>query len=162
MDLKLFNIKWKTGKTLLAKATAKLLRKENNRFGSGAFIPLNASDIICSAIGESEKLLTSTFESARKRAPSVIFIDEFQALFTSRDKGNGSGTKGSGRLASTLLTLMDDLTQWRDANTAVAPDSSIEIDDKRVVVLAATNTPWLVDGAFLRSGRFDRVSTRVI
>lgn len=100
--------------------------------------------------------MTSTFESARKKAPSVIFIDEFQALFTSRDKGNGSGTKGSGRLASTLITLMDDIRQWKDANTEVAQDSGI--GDKRVVVLAATNTPWLIDGAFMRAGRFDRVS----
>lgn len=103
-------------------------------------------------------MLASTFEIARKKAPSVIFIDEFQALFTSRDKGNGNGTKGSGRLASTLLTLMDDITTWRDTNTKVAHNNDQENNHKRVVVLAATNTPWLIDGAFMRSGRFDRVS----
>ena len=153
-----------TGKTLLAKAISQVMIHVANENGSatrGAFISLKASDIVCSEVGQSEKLLSSAFETARKRSPSVIFIDEFQALFTSRDKEDGSGGKGSGRLASTLLTLMDDVTKWKDANETVAhtmDGSSNLIEKNRVVVLAATNTPWMVDRAFLRSGRFDRVS----
>jgi len=54
---------------------------------------------------------------------------------------------------------MDDVTKWRDANASVAHVTSTHLVGKsRVVVLAATNTPWMVDRAFLRSGRFDRVS----
>ena len=105
--------------------------------------------------------MSSTFETARKRSPSVIFIDEFQALFTSRDKEDGTGGKGSGRLASTLLTLMDDVTKWKDANETIVHTtigSGNSIEKNHVIVLAATNTPWMVDRAFLRSGRFDRVS----
>ena len=153
-----------TGKTLLAKATSQMMIDLASGDGSGeisngSFISLKASDIVCSEVGKSEKLLSSTFEIARMRCPSVIFIDEFQALFTSRDNENGTGSKGSGRLASTLLTLMDDVTKWRDANASVAHVTSTHLVGKsRVVVLAATNTPWMVDRAFLRSGRFDRVS----
>ncbi len=136
-----------TGKTLLAKATLNLLRNScNNLESEESFIPLNASDIVCSEIGKSEKLLTSTFEIAQKKTPSVIFIDEFQALFTSRD--NGNGTTSSSRLTSTLLTLMDEISE--------SEEDTLKPDDKRVIVLAATNTPWLIDRAFLR--RFNRVS----
>ena len=124
----------------------------------GTFMSLKASDIVCSEVGKSEKILSSTFETARKRSPSVIFIDEFQALFVSRGTENDTGGKGSSRLVSTLLTLMDDVTKWRDANLSVAPVTNNEIIENRVIVLAATNAPWMVDRAFLRSGRFDRVS----
>lgn len=155
-----------TGKTLLAKATSQVMIQLAGGSGGnteGVFISLKASDIVCSEVGKSEKLLSSTFETARKRSPSVIFIDEFQALFTSRDKEDGTGGKGSGRLASTLLTLMDDVTKWRDANLSVDHVTSSQIVEKnRVVVLAATNTPWMVDRAFLRAGRFDRVSMHLV
>ena len=156
------------GKTLLAKATAQMM-EPSPRDGvssrglgeaGGLFISLSASDIARSEVGQSEKLVAKAFETARDNAPSVIFIDEFQALFTSRD-GVGGGGKSSGRLASTLLQCMDDISKWRDTDQSVAPLTTNEdFESDRVVVLGATNTPWMVDRAFLRAGRFDRVSKR--
>jgi ATP-dependent 26S proteasome regulatory subunit len=141
------------GKTLLAKAVAKLLNVSQSSLG-GAFISLRSSDIVRAEVGTSEKMVASAFELARKNAPSVIFIDEFQALFTERSSG------GSAKLASTLLQCMDDVKRWRDVSSSAGNNG--ENNDKgagssRVVVLGATNTPWMVDSAFLRPGRFDRV-----
>ena len=156
-------------KTLLARATAQSLRSAatptTDRIGEtngGAFISLHASDIARSTVGSSEKLVVSIFEMARKNAPSVVFIDEFQALFTNRDGG------GSSRLAATLLQCMDDITRWGQSDIAVGEDApnvpntltTKEFESgscNRVVVLAATNAPWMVDGSFLRRGRFDRI-----
>ncbi|CAN0202854.1 unnamed protein product, partial [Hapterophycus canaliculatus] len=72
-----------TGKTLLAKAAAT---------ETGAtFIELKISDVVRGEIGESEKAVDRAFRTARELAPSIIFIDEFQALFASRDAGGGTG-----------------------------------------------------------------------
>ena len=148
-----------TGKTLLAKATAQLMQADSTndegegKIGKGLFLSLSASDIVRSEVGKSEKLVTSAFQSAMENAPSVIFIDEFQALFTSRDGGSGSS-----RLASTLLQCMDDIAKWTSVDKSIAKNqNSLDLNSNRVVVLAATNTPWMVDKAFLRTGRFDRV-----
>ena len=85
----------------------------------------------------------------------MIFIDEFQALFTDR-----STSGGSSRFSSTLLSLLDDIGRWEIADQQ-ANNSKIILEDgtssQRVVVMAATNTPWMVDSAFLRPGRFDHV-----
>jgi SpoVK/Ycf46/Vps4 family AAA+-type ATPase len=110
------------------------------------------SDIVRAEIGSGEKMVVLAFETARMNAPSVVFIDEFQALFTERSSG------GSGRLSTTLLQCMDDVKRWRLADKSVSSSEGDEANrDSRVVVLAATNTPWMVDKAFLRPGRFDRV-----
>jgi SpoVK/Ycf46/Vps4 family AAA+-type ATPase len=140
------------GKTLLAKAVAKLLNVSQSSLG-GAFIALRSSDIVSAEVGTSEKMVASAFELARKNAPSVIFIDEFQALFIERSSG------GSAKLASTLLQCMDDVKRWRDTSSSVGSnrENHDEGAESRVVVLGATNTPWMVDSAFLRPGRFDRV-----
>eukprot|EP00978_Attheya_sp_CCMP212_P002841 scaffold5839_cov49-Attheya_sp.AAC.5 len=148
-----------TGKTLLARAIAKSLRSQSNSNSNGAggaertgaFLTLKASEIVRSQVGNSEKLVVSAFETARSNAPAVIFIDEFQALFTDRSGG------GSGRLASTLLQCMDDVTKWKDADRDASASSFSNNNTPRVVVLGATNAPWMVDKAFLRPGRFDRV-----
>lgn len=138
---------------MLAKAVAKTLRAQgvNVPYIGGAFISLSSADIVRAEVGTSEKMVLSSFQTARANAPSVIFIDEFQALFTERSRG------GSSRLSSTLLDCMDDL-QTRRGNAPTNHDDSDEAIKKgRVLVLAATNTPWMVDSAFLRPGRFDRV-----
>jgi len=140
----------------MAKAVAKLLRSGNPRALSvgGAFVSLNISDIVSSEIGSGEKALVSAFETARMNGPSVIFIDEFQALFTERDNG------GSGRLTTTLLQLMDEVGKLSDldhlAKVDEGPLSLLGDHSVHTVILAATNTPWMVDRAFLRPGRFDR------
>ena len=153
-----------TGKTLLAKAVARLLKAppgshddgNNNALAlGGTFISLSSSDIVRAEIGTSEKMVVSAFEFADKNAPSVIFLDEFQALFTERSRG------GSGKLATTLLQCLDDIKRWQEVDKSAAyatkDNTSDIIGSHRVIVLAATNTPWMVDSAFLRPGRFDRV-----
>eukprot|EP00934_Nitzschia_sp_Nitz4_P007355 Nitzschia sp. Nitz4//scaffold162_size51285//45975//49854//NITZ4_006978-RA/size51285-processed-gene-0.47-mRNA-1//-1//CDS//3329538000//7345//frame0 len=148
------------GKTILAKALASLLRApKNHSAGSavlgGTFISLGSSDLVQAEVGTSEKMLVSAFDFAEKNSPSVIFLDEFQALFTERSRG------GSGRLASTLLQCMDKIQQWSKVQQHAKLNSESSEDAggtaNRVVVLGATNTPWMVDSAFLRTGRFDRV-----
>lgn len=149
-----------TGKTLLAKAVASLLRSQDSSKAhlGGAFISLDSSEIVQAEIGSSEKIIVSTFRTARENAPSVVFIDEFQALFTERSAG------GSGKLTSTLLQCMDDIKIWKDANRRSKDGSTAAISNHPdhfstsdlVLVLGATNTPWMVDNSFLRPGRFDR------
>ena len=136
-----------TGKTLLARSISQMLKKANP--SGGAFISINSTDVARAEIGTGEKLLKEAFETASLNAPAVVFIDEFQALFADRSSG------GSSRLTSTLLTLMDDSSSW--AELAQTKRNSKSNDSNRIVVLAATNTPWMVDKAFLRTGRFDRV-----
>ncbi len=85
-------------------------------------------------------------------AVQVIFLDEFQALFTDRNRG------GSGRLTTTLLQCLDDIKMWYERDRIMKDGEIASLDEgKRVVVIAATNTPWMIDSAFLRPGRFDRV-----
>ena len=82
----------------------------------------------------------------------VIFLDEFQALFTDRNRG------GSGKLTTTLLQCLDDIKIWYEMDETMKSNQYAPPEEgKRVVVIAATNTPWMIDSAFLRSGRFDRV-----
>ena len=143
-----------TGKTLLAKATALALESESPI--GGAFINLRATDIVRGEVGRSEKLVVSCFELARANTPAVVFIDEFQSLFTER------GGTGSSQLASTLLQCMDDVSRWRNADALVEKHKKNEEDifdvgRGRIIVLGATNVPWMIDKAFLRPGRFDRV-----
>ena len=147
-----------TGKTLLAKAVALQLNQTDgvNNAG-GAFVSLKASDIVRPEVGNSEKLIVSAFETARLNSPSVIFIDEFQALFGDRE----GGSFVLGQLASTLLQCMDDINRWAEESNNTRPlDANNSATDSqansRIVVLAATNTPWMIDKAFMRPGRFDR------
>ncbi|GAX10280.1 hypothetical protein FisN_3Lh481 [Fistulifera solaris] len=137
-----------TGKTLLAKAIANFLSESAGPSSlGGAFISLTSTDIVRSEFGTGEKMLTAAFETAKLNAPSVVFLDEFQALFTER------GTSSS-RLTSTLMTCMDNVGKWKSLRSK--DRSSIQNDPDHVILLAATNSPWQIDKAFLRPGRFDR------
>jgi len=140
------------GKTILAKAVARMLDDPSSGELGGTFISLSVSEIVSAEVGTSEKMIASSFEFAGKNAPSVIFLDEFQALFTDRNRG------GSGKLTSTLLQCLDDIKRWyqTDINVKSVRNRSIR-GGKRVIVIGATNTPWMIDCAFLRPGRFDRV-----
>jgi SpoVK/Ycf46/Vps4 family AAA+-type ATPase len=154
-----------TGKTLLAKAVACLLgekvkkkgfqsKQHGGGGGGGKFISLSISDVVSSELGTSEKTILTTFEYADQHAPAVIFLDEFQALFTDRSAG------GTGRLTTTLLQCLDDIHRWQDADDDAQQqndNSTAKSVLPRVTVIAATNTPWMIDNAFLRPGRFDRV-----
>lgn len=118
-----------TGKTLLAAATSN---------GLGAtFFSVKVSDLVSKYFGESTRLISALYAEAAARAPSVIFLDEFDAL----TPGRGGGESGSERrIISTLLAELDGLA---------AKDS-----DAFVMTIAATNTPWDIDSAIL--SRFER------
>ncbi len=117
-----------TGKTLLAKAVAN--ESEAN------FILLNGPEIMSKFYGESEKKLRDLFEEAEKNSPSIIFIDELDAIAPKREDSGGEVER---RVVSQLLTMMDGL-QSRG----------------KVVVIGATNRPNSIDQALRRPGRFDR------
>ncbi len=117
-----------TGKTLLAKAVAN--ESEAN------FILLNGPEIMSKFYGESEKRIREIFEEAEKNSPSIIFIDEIDAIAPKREDVQGEVER---RVVSQLLTMMDGL-QSRG----------------RVVVIGATNRPNSLDPALRRPGRFDR------
>lgn len=117
-----------TGKTLLAKAVAN--ESEAN------FILLNGPECMSKFYGESEKRVRDIFDEAEKNAPSIIFIDEIDAIAPKREDVGGEVER---RVVSQLLTMMDGL-QSRG----------------KVVVIAATNRPNAIDEALRRPGRFDR------
>jgi len=117
-----------TGKTLIARAISSEVRAH--------FIHVNGPEIIHKFYGESEAKLREVFEEARRNAPSIIFLDEIDALAPKRAKVVGDVEK---RVVAQLLALMDGLLQRGE-----------------VVVIGATNLPELVDPALRRPGRFDR------
>jgi transitional endoplasmic reticulum ATPase len=117
-----------TGKTLLAKAVAN--ESDSN------FILLNGPEIMSKFYGESEKKIRDIFTDAEKNAPSIIFIDEIDAIAPKREDVHGEVER---RVVSQILTMMDGL-QSRG----------------KVVVIGATNRVNALDPALRRPGRFDR------
>ena len=117
-----------TGKTLLAKAVA----NETNSH----FILINGPEIMSKYYGQSEENLRKKFEEAEKNAPSIIFIDEIDAIASKREETRGEVER---RVVAQLLALMDGLKSRG-----------------KVVVIAATNVPNILDPALRRPGRFDR------
>jgi len=117
-----------TGKTLLAKAVA----NETDAH----FILLNGPECMSKFYGESEKRIRDIFEDAEKNAPSIIFIDEIDAIAPKREDVSGEVER---RVVSQLLTMMDGLK-----------------NRGRVVVIGATNRVNSIDPALRRPGRFDR------
>jgi len=117
-----------TGKTLIAKAVA----NETDAH----FITLNGPEIMSKYYGESEARLREIFEEASKRAPSIIFIDEIDAIAPKREEVTGEVER---RIVAQLLGLMDGLKARG-----------------QVVVIGATNRPGALDPALRRPGRFDR------
>ncbi|HYG40341.1 MAG TPA: AAA family ATPase [Cytophagales bacterium] len=118
------------GKTHIARATAGQV--------NARFISVGLNDILDMWIGSSEKNLHEVFESARRNAPCVLFFDEIDALGASRSDMKQS----SGRhLINQFLQELD----------------GVDSSNEGVLVLGATNTPWHLDPAFRRPGRFDRI-----
>lgn len=120
------------GKTLLAKAVA---GEANCRFFS-----VSGSDFIEVFVGVGAARVRDLFEQARKHAPSIIFIDEIDAVGRTRGSGTGGGHDEREQTLNQLLTEMDGFSE----------------DERTVVVLAATNRAEVLDPALLRAGRFDR------
>jgi len=117
-----------TGKTLLAKAVA----NETNAH----FIHLDSPSVMSRYVGDAEKRIRDIFEEAEKNAPSIIFIDEIDAIAVKREESYGEVER---RVVAQLLSVMDGLKSRG-----------------KVVVIAATNRPNSLDNALRRPGRFDR------
>ena len=120
-----------TGKTLLAKATA--------REAEANFIATKSSDLLSKWYGESEQQIARLFARARQVAPTVIFIDELDSLVPARGGSMGE-PQVTERVVNTILAEMDGLEELQS-----------------VVVIGATNRPNLIDPALLRPGRFDEL-----
>ncbi len=120
------------GKTLLAKAVA----GETN----ATFIGLTASELVRKYIGEGARLVRELFRLAREKAPSIVFIDEIDAIAMHRVNSDVSGDR---EVQRTLLQLLSEIDGFKS------------LDNVRII--AATNRIDLIDPALLRPGRFDRI-----
>lgn len=118
------------GKTHIARATA-------GECGAH-FVSINIHDILDMYIGQSERNLHSIFETARAKSPTIVFIDELDAIGGSRQQSQSSFARS---LTNQLLSELD----------------GIHAKNQNILVLGATNTPWFVDSALRRPGRFDRI-----
>lgn len=118
------------GKTFLAKATAGEI--------NAAFINVSLNDILDMWHGNSEKNLHNIFAKARQHIPCVIFFDEIDALAAKRSDMLQSAGK---KVINQFLNELD----------------GIQHDNEGLLIVGATNTPWHLDSAFRRPGRFDRI-----
>jgi len=121
-----------TGKTLLAKAVA----HETNAH----FMRVVGSELVQKYIGEGARLVRELFDLAKKKAPTIIFIDEIDAVGASRTEANTSGDREVQRTLMQLLAGMDGFETRGD-----------------VKIIGATNRIDILDKALLRPGRFDRI-----
>jgi transitional endoplasmic reticulum ATPase len=118
------------GKTFLAKATAGEI--------NAAFINVSLNDILDMWHGNSEKNLHNIFAKARQNTPCVVFFDEIDALAAKRSDMLQSAGK---KVINQFLNELD----------------GIQHDNEGLLIVGATNTPWHLDSAFRRPGRFDRI-----
>ncbi len=121
-----------TGKTLLAKAVA--------HHTHATFIRTVGSELVRKYIGEGARLVRELFDLARKKAPSIVFIDEIDAIGARR---MDLATSGDREVQRTLMQLLAEM------------DGFEPLDN--VKIIAATNRPDILDEALLRPGRFDRI-----
>ncbi|MEM4104389.1 MAG: AAA family ATPase, partial [Thermoplasmatales archaeon] len=121
-----------TGKTLLAKAVA------HNT--NATFIRVVASELVRKYIGEGARLVRELFDLAKKKAPSIIFIDELDAIGSRRID---SSTSGDREVQRTLMQLLAEIDGFEPLGN--------------VKLIGATNRPDTLDEALMRPGRFDRI-----
>lgn len=120
-----------TGKTLLAKAVA--------GEAGAPFFSISGSDFVELFVGVGASRIRSLFQQARKESPSIVFIDEIDAVGRHRGSGLGGGHDEREQTLNQLLVEMDGFDT-----------------DEAVILIAATNRPDILDPALLRPGRFDR------
>ncbi|ORY49785.1 AAA-domain-containing protein [Rhizoclosmatium globosum] len=123
-----------TGKTMLAKAVATECKAN--------FLAVSVAGIVKGLIGESEKQIANLFAQAKATSPCIIFLDEIESVFASRESSGDFSQK-----------ILAQLVQEMDA-LGVSKENE---DAPQVVVLAATNYPALMDATLLRPGRIDRL-----
>ena len=121
-----------TGKTLMAKAVANAT--------NATFIRLIGSELVQKYIGEGARLVRELFQLAQEKAPSIIFIDELDAVGAKR---MDVGTTGDREVQRTLMQLLGELDGFTPRG--------------EVSIMAASNRPDILDEALLRPGRFDRI-----
>lgn len=121
-----------TGKTLIAKAVA--------HEAKATFIRMSGSELVHKYIGEGAQLVRELFMLARERSPSIVFIDEIDAVGSTR---TNDGTSGSAEVQRTLMQLLAEMDGFDNRGD--------------VRIMAATNRVDMLDPALLRPGRFDRV-----
>ncbi len=121
-----------TGKTLLAKAVA--------HSTNATFIEVVGSELVQKFIGEGSKLVKEIFALARRKAPSIIFIDEIDALAATRME---TGTSGEREVNRTFMQLLAELDGFEPLGN--------------IKVIAATNRKDILDTAIIRPGRLDRL-----
>ncbi|MEO2237329.1 MAG: AAA family ATPase, partial [Candidatus Poseidoniia archaeon] len=121
-----------TGKTLLAKAVANAT--------NASFIRLIGSELVQKYIGEGARLVRELFQLAHEKAPSIIFIDELDAVGAKR---MDVGTTGDREVQRTLMQLLGELDGFTPRGD--------------IAIMAASNRPDILDEALLRPGRFDRI-----
>ncbi|BAU14337.1 cell division protein [Leptolyngbya sp. NIES-3755] len=118
------------GKTHIARATAGEIQAN--------FIAVGLNDVLDMWIGSSERNLHELFDQARRNSPCVLFFDEADGLAASRSDFRQSDSR---KVINQFLMELD----------------GVEYSNEGVLILAATNTPWHLDSAFRRPGRFDRI-----
>jgi proteasome regulatory subunit len=121
-----------TGKTLIAKAVANQ--------ANAVFIRMSGSELVHKFIGEGAQMVRELFTLARERAPSIVFIDEIDAIGSMRTQ---DGTSGSAEVQRTLMQLLAEMDGFNNRGN--------------VRIMAATNRVDMLDPALLRPGRFDRI-----
>ncbi len=121
-----------TGKTLLAKAVAKST--------DTTFIEVVGSELVQKFIGEGAKLVKDIFALARRKAPSIVFIDEIDALAAKRIE---TGTSGEREVSRTFMQLLAEIDGFKHLDN--------------VKIIAATNRLDILDNAIIRPGRLDRL-----
>ena len=124
-----------TGKTLLAAATSNALKTSK---GKALFFNVKVSSVLSKYFGESTKIISALFDTARDYTPAVVFLDEFESLTPKRSE-EASGPER--RILSTLLAELDGLADKGRT-------------DVFVLTIAATNRPWDIDSAVL--SRFEK------
>ncbi len=128
-----------TGKTLLAAATSNALKlKDQGDERKAVFFNVKVSSVLSKYFGESSKIISELYGTARDASPSVIFLDEFEALAGQRDSNDPGPER---RILSTILSELDGLAEKGRS-------------DIYVLTIAATNRPWDLDPAIL--SRFEK------